>query len=121
MHDLESDFSVFHRVDDIWSMPAPRFFRMAWRIAAYDGMVARRIEAENEQPSSRRMNKELRRGGGSAAPEPRPRAAPAAGEGRMPVSSKFRDAKVVPLAAMAMNAPGVIERIQAPPKAAPPA
>lgn len=47
--DLESDMSVFHRIDDMYSMPAPRFFRLAYRIAAYDGMLARRIEAARER------------------------------------------------------------------------
>jgi hypothetical protein len=119
MHDLESDFSVFHRVDNIWDMPAPKFFRMAFRIAAYDGMLARRIEAENDQPSSRRMEKEFRRGGGGGSAPPKRAAAPAPSAGRMPRSPQFKDAREVPLAAMSLNAPGLIERVQVP-KASPP-
>jgi hypothetical protein len=50
--DLESDFSRFHRIDDMYAMSGPRFMRFAWRIAAYDGMVSRRIEAQNHQPEA---------------------------------------------------------------------
>lgn len=51
--DIESDMSAFHRVDDIWSMPARKFFPFAFRLAAYQGvMQARAIEAEREaQPA----------------------------------------------------------------------
>lgn len=38
--------SVFHRVDDIWSMPAARFFKLAWRLPAYRGAVRERILRE---------------------------------------------------------------------------
>lgn len=44
--DLESDFSRFHRVDDIHELDGPRFFRMAWRISAYGGVMAMRLEAQ---------------------------------------------------------------------------
>jgi hypothetical protein len=49
LDDLESDFSVFHRVDDMYAMPAPRFFRLAERIAAYEGVMTARIRAEQAQ------------------------------------------------------------------------
>lgn len=42
LDDLESDFSRFHRVDDVWRMDGPRFMRMAWRIEAYGGVMALR-------------------------------------------------------------------------------
>lgn len=42
LEDLRSDFSVFHRVDDFEALPGPRFFSLAWRIGAYDGVVAAR-------------------------------------------------------------------------------
>jgi hypothetical protein len=48
--DLESDFSVFHRVDDMYSMHGPTFLAFAWRIAAYDGMMARRVDAQEREP-----------------------------------------------------------------------
>jgi hypothetical protein len=39
MDDVASDMSVFHRVDDPWSMPAPRFFAFAARLPLYGGAV----------------------------------------------------------------------------------
>ncbi|GAA3230668.1 hypothetical protein GCM10017691_23830 [Pseudonocardia petroleophila] len=49
--DLESDFSVFHRVDDIYSLDGPRFFQWAYRITAYEGMVKMRWMAEDQKRS----------------------------------------------------------------------
>jgi hypothetical protein len=46
--DLESDMSAFHRVDDIWSMPGARFFRLAWRLPAYEGVMRARVMTERE-------------------------------------------------------------------------
>ena len=45
--------SVFHRVDDFMTLPGPVFFKRAFRLAAYQGvMQARAIEAEREtQPA----------------------------------------------------------------------
>lgn len=39
LRDIESDMSAIHRVDDIWSMPGPRFFAFAWRLPAYRGAI----------------------------------------------------------------------------------
>lgn len=79
-------------------MPARKFFTFAWRIAAYGGMVAKRIEAQNH------------------VPEP---ATPAAGPvERVPRRSVARPvngpgipqgATVVPVAGMAAMIPGLIE------------
>ena len=49
LDDLESDFSVFHRVEDIYSMDGPRFFSRAIRISAYDGVMTARLTAEQEK------------------------------------------------------------------------
>lgn len=46
LDDLESDFSVFHRVDDLHALDGPRFFRLALRIFAYDGVLAARLADE---------------------------------------------------------------------------
>lgn len=51
MDDLESDFSVFHRVEDITALDGPRFFRLAHRIFAYAGVMAARL-AEQEKDRS---------------------------------------------------------------------
>lgn len=52
LDDIESDMSAFHRVDNIWEMEGPRFFRMAFRLTAYSGVMAARAQAENDKPSS---------------------------------------------------------------------
>lgn len=41
--------SVFHRVDDIYSMPGPRFFRLAARLPAYEGVMRLRLMEEHER------------------------------------------------------------------------
>lgn len=43
--DIESDMSAVHRVDDIHSMPAPRFFALAWRLPHYRGVMRDRVTA----------------------------------------------------------------------------
>jgi hypothetical protein len=43
--DIESDFSVFHRVDDPLSLSGPEFLRKAHRLAAYAGVLAARVAA----------------------------------------------------------------------------
>lgn len=52
LDDIESDMSVFHRVDDIYDMEGPRFFKMAWRLPAYSGVMTARLEEERQKPSS---------------------------------------------------------------------
>ena len=53
MADLESDFSVFHRVDDMLSLPASKFFRLAERLPAYEGIMRVRVEAEMRREQDR--------------------------------------------------------------------
>jgi hypothetical protein len=60
LDDLESDFSVLHRVDDMYGMPADRFFRFAVRLPAYDGVMTARIS--QGQPQQQRQE-----GGGQVA------------------------------------------------------
>lgn len=51
--DLESDFSVFHRVDDVRAMPARRFIDQAFRLSAYQGLLGALAAQEQEDgPSS---------------------------------------------------------------------
>lgn len=54
LDDIESDMSVFHRVDDIAALDGLRFFRLAWRLPAYEGaMRARQLrEREDELAAS---------------------------------------------------------------------
>ena len=53
LDDLESDFSVFHRVEDIHSLPGPRFFKLAFRVSAYSGVMAARQMAQEEETTAR--------------------------------------------------------------------
>lgn len=39
LHDVESDLSRFHRIDDMYAMASPRFFRFANRLVHYEGAV----------------------------------------------------------------------------------
>lgn len=51
--DVESDLSVFHRIEEMETMPAPRFLRLACRLHAYSGAVAARWrlrESEQQAP-----------------------------------------------------------------------
>ena len=40
--DIESDMSAIHQEHDIWLMEPARFFRFAWRLAAYSGVMTAR-------------------------------------------------------------------------------
>ncbi|MGW2371658.1 hypothetical protein [Kitasatospora sp. NPDC001683] len=48
LDDLASDFSVFHRVSDITVLDGPTFFRLAWRMPAYEGVMRVRATAQQE-------------------------------------------------------------------------
>lgn len=48
LDDLESDFSVFHRVDDMRQMPARRFLVLADRLVHYEGAFRAVVKAEAE-------------------------------------------------------------------------
>jgi hypothetical protein len=49
LDDIASDMSVFHQVRDIWTVPGAWFFRMAYRLAAYEGVMRARVLAEQEE------------------------------------------------------------------------
>lgn len=51
--DIESDMSVFHRVDDIYSMPGPLFFSRAYRLPAYQGVMQARVAEAQERERKR--------------------------------------------------------------------
>jgi hypothetical protein len=40
--------SAFHGVDDVYAMPAARFFALAWRLSAYRGVMRERVIAAQE-------------------------------------------------------------------------
>lgn len=47
--DIESDLSVFHRVDDMHAVAPARFFRLAWRLPHYRGALRDRAMAEERE------------------------------------------------------------------------
>lgn len=49
LDDIESDLSAFHRIDDYRALSGPRFFRLVWRLAAYQGVMQARALAEHER------------------------------------------------------------------------
>ena len=48
LDDLDADFRVFYRIDDIESLSGPRFMALAMRVFAYQGVMAARA-AELQQ------------------------------------------------------------------------
>lgn len=52
--DVASDMSVFHRIEEVESMPARRFFAFATRLPAYSGAVTARltVAAAAQQPAT---------------------------------------------------------------------
>lgn len=51
LDDLDADFRVFYRIDDIESLSGPRFMALALRVFAYQGVMAARA-AEHDQPNN---------------------------------------------------------------------
>lgn len=47
--DIESDLSVFHRVDDPMTLSGPSYFARAERLPAYEGVMRRRAQAEADR------------------------------------------------------------------------
>lgn len=45
--------SAFHRIDDIWSMEAGKFFRFAYRLPAYQGAMRARAEHQAMEQDKR--------------------------------------------------------------------
>jgi hypothetical protein len=72
--DIESDMSAVHRIDDIWSMPSARFFRLAHRLPAYQGVMRERVLAlareqeETPRPASQPAGQPQRFPAPAAAP-----------------------------------------------------
>jgi hypothetical protein len=51
LDDIASDMSVFHRIDDAMTLDGPTFFKLAWRLPAYTGVMQARAIAESESSS----------------------------------------------------------------------
>lgn len=48
--------SAFHRVDDVYAMPGPRFFRLAWRLPCYRGVMRERVLAGQREDGAGRAS-----------------------------------------------------------------
>jgi hypothetical protein len=48
MDDLDADFRVFYRIDDIEDLSGPRFLALALRVFAYQGVMAARVADQQE-------------------------------------------------------------------------
>lgn len=66
--DVASDLSVFHRIDDPAELAAPKYFELAFRLGAYAGVIAARIEAEREEERKRGDSSPTGRTSPGAAP-----------------------------------------------------
>lgn len=79
-HEIASDLSVFHRIDDPSSLDAPRYFRLAELLPFYDGAVRHRFqlalieEARKEQPRPAPAGADAKVMISKADHEPRPNA-----------------------------------------------
>lgn len=51
LDDLDADFRVFYRVDDIEALTGPRFLALALRVFAYQGVMASRAADEQDAVS----------------------------------------------------------------------
>jgi hypothetical protein len=66
--------SAVHRVDDIWSMDAARFFRLAWRLPCYRGAMRERAIAERREQDEAPQAAPVRAAAPERAAQARPRA-----------------------------------------------
>lgn len=99
--DLGSDFSRFHRVDDIHELDGPTFFAFAYRIVAYGGvMAALAAEEPAEAPPP----------GLDERPAPRPVAR--SGPDRLVVGSAPPGATVVDFTALRFSNPDLFEVVK---------
>lgn len=68
LDDVRSDFSVFHRVDDLETLPATRFVMYLHRLHAYSGSVQLALrELVVDAPASQSMEPEAPTAGQLAA------------------------------------------------------
>lgn len=92
--------SVFHRVDDIYSMEAPDFFRKSFRLKAYKGAVRMSLqELAETQPTVQSPAAPLR---------PAPAVSGRSGPGRPPIPRKAAGGQQMSVAEGMLVAPGVI-------------
>jgi len=85
--DVESDMSVFHRVDDMYALDGPRFFRLAVRLPFYKGVIRAHVMAEiHERDGSAAAGPRV----GSTGPAPVVNV-PGHGPGTLPAGARYTD------------------------------
>lgn len=47
--DLDADFLAIYGIDDMLSLPAARWLRLAYRVSAYEGVMAARLRTLQEE------------------------------------------------------------------------
>lgn len=52
LDEIESDLSVFHRVDDLGRLSSPRFFMLARLLPSYQGALQNRLSREQPPQQS---------------------------------------------------------------------
>lgn len=52
LDDLETDFRVFYRIDDFEQIPSTQFLKYAYRVSAYNGVVAAKMMQQQEKQES---------------------------------------------------------------------
>lgn len=60
MDDLDADFRVFYRVDDIGLLPGPRFLALALRVFAYQGVMTARAAEQQDRTRTPTHGTEVR-------------------------------------------------------------
>lgn len=70
LDDLDADFLRFYRIDITQddTVDPPRFFKLAYRLPAYQGVMAARVEAQREEAKTRSPSKALRDGTAKEVP-----------------------------------------------------
>jgi hypothetical protein len=67
MADLEADFLVFYRIEDIEALTGPRFLSLALRVFAYQGVMAARVMEQQEAGRATTSGTEVRQVEGTRA------------------------------------------------------
>jgi hypothetical protein len=52
---VESDLSVFHRIEDPMALPGPRLMKLAERLPAYRGALAHRLRTDRDRADSEEL------------------------------------------------------------------
>lgn len=55
LDDIESDLSVFHRIENLYEMPSVKLFHFATRLGAYGGVLSARAQQKTEDQDGAEM------------------------------------------------------------------